>query len=158
MRAMIITVSDRCFQGEMEDRSGPALETFLSERGWFCSRTLVPDEEDAIARAINEAASSGEYELILTTGGTGVSPRDVTPEATKPLLDKELPGIAEAIRMKSLEKTVNALLSRGVAGMIGSCTVVNLPGSCRGAVESASVFIDCIGHASAIAKGVKADG
>ena len=84
MRAMIITVSDRCFQGEMEDRSGPALETFLSERGWLCSRTLVPDEEDAIARAINEAASSGEYELILTTGGTGVSPRDVTPEATKP--------------------------------------------------------------------------
>ena len=157
IKAYVLTVSDRCAEGLMEDRSGPVLCGFLAGHGIeVVASAVVPDDADRIRSEILKGASSAD--LVLTTGGTGISPRDVTPEATRPLLDKELPGISEAIRMESLRKTKNAMLSRGIAGVIGTAIVVNLPGSPKGAVESAEVFIDCIEHASAIARGEKADG
>lgn len=144
-RAVVITVSDRVSAGEMADRSGPALAALLAGAGHEVSSTVVPDEPERIARAIVEAAA--EAALVLTTGGTGLAARDVTPQATRPLLDYEVPGLAEEMRRAGVRSTPLAVLSRGIAGVRGRTLVVNLPGSERGAVESMESIVDAIGHA-----------
>ena len=132
MKAAVLTVSDRVSRGEAADGSGDTLEELLRADGYGVERRLVPDEADEIAGAIAELAR--EAALVLTTGGTGLAARDVTPEATRSVLDREAPGIAEAIRADSIAKTPHGLLSRGVAGTLGRTLVVNLagsPGACR---------------------------
>jgi molybdenum cofactor synthesis domain-containing protein len=128
----VLTVSDRVSLGEVDDVSGDTLEELLLADGFEVIRRLVPDERDAIASAISDLAADAN--LVLSTGGTGLAERDVTPEATRLVLQREAPGIAEAIRVDSLAKTPHGLLMRGVAGTIGSALVVNLagsPGACR---------------------------
>jgi molybdenum cofactor synthesis domain-containing protein len=128
----VLTVSDRVSRGEAEDGSGDTLEELLRADGYVVTRRLVPDEADEISAAIRELA--GDAALVFTTGGTGLAARDVTPEATRSVLDREAPGIPEAIRADSFAKTPHGLLSRGVAGTVGRSLVVNLagsPGACR---------------------------
>jgi molybdenum cofactor biosynthesis protein B len=128
----VLTVSDRVSSGEAEDGSGPVLEELLRADGYDVTRRLVPDEAEEIAAAIRELAEDAE--LVLTTGGTGLAARDVTPEATRGVLEREAPGIPEALRADSIAKTPHGLLSRGTAGTIGRTLVVNLagsPGACR---------------------------
>ena len=141
----MLTVSDGVAAGEREDGSGDALEELLAEDGFDVRRELVPDDRPQIARALRVLA--GDVELILTTGGTGVAPRDVTPEATRSVLDREVPGIAEAIRADSIARTPHALLSRGVAGTIGDALVVNLPGSPGGCRDGFAVVRPALEHA-----------
>ena len=132
MRAAVLTISDRVSRGEAEDGSGDTLEELLRADGYEVTRRLVPDEADEIAAAIRELAD--EAALVLTTGGTGLAARDVTPEATRSVLEREAPGIPQAIRADSIAKTPHGLLSRGTAGTIGRALVVNLagsPGACR---------------------------
>jgi molybdenum cofactor synthesis domain-containing protein len=132
LKAAVLTVSDRVSRGEAEDGSGDTLEELLRADGYDVERRLVPDEADRIAAAIAELAEDAA--LVLTTGGTGLAARDVTPEATRSVLEREAPGISQAIRADSIAKTPHGLLSRGVAGTIGTALVVNLagsPGACR---------------------------
>ena len=132
MKAAVLTVSDRVSRGEAEDGSGDTLEGLLRGDGYDVVRRLVPDEADEIAAAIRELAE--EAALVLTTGGTGLGERDVTPEATRTVLEREAPGIPEALRADSIAKTPHGLLSRGTAGTVGRTLVVNLagsPGACR---------------------------
>jgi molybdenum cofactor synthesis domain-containing protein len=131
-RIAVLTVSDRVSRGEAEDGSGDTLEGLLRADGYDVTRRLVPDETDEISAAIRELADGAA--LVLTTGGTGLAARDVTPEATRAVLDREAPGIPEALRADSLAKTPHGLLSRGAAGTVGRTLVVNLagsPGACR---------------------------
>jgi molybdopterin adenylyltransferase len=151
VRAAVLTVSDGVHAGEREDASGDALEELLRDDGYEVSRQIVPDERDAIARAISELA--GDASLILTTGGTGFAPRDVTPEATRGELDREAPGIAEAIRADALARTPHALLSRGVAGLVGATLVVNLPGSTGGCRDGYAVLRPALRHGLELAGG-----
>ncbi len=145
----IITVSDRSFRGEREDLSGPALKDYLEGKGASVVKmVVVPDEMDRIKEELTKMCEAQDApEIILTTGGTGVSPRDVTPEATRAVLEKEIPGLAEAMRAESLKKTPMAMLSRGVCGIRKKTLVVNLPGSVRGALENLEVIIPALGHA-----------
>ena len=145
MKAAVLTISDGVAAGEREDASGDVLEELLAADGFEVERRLVPDEREEIWAALRDLAT--EARLVLTTGGTGVAPRDVTPEATLGALDREVPGIAEAIRADSLPKTPHALLSRGVAGTIGSTLVVNLPGSPGGCRDGFAVMRPALEHA-----------
>jgi molybdenum cofactor synthesis domain-containing protein len=132
LRAGVLTVSDRVSRGEAEDGSGDTLEELLLGDGFEVVRRLVPDERDEIAHAITDLAR--DVDLLISTGGTGLAARDVTPEATRTVLERDAPGIAEAIRADSIAKTPHGLLSRGLAGTVGSALVVNLagsPGACR---------------------------
>ena len=136
MRAAVLTVSDGVARGEREDASGDLLAELLADDGYEVERRIVPDDRHAIAVALQEVARGAP--LVLTTGGTGLAPRDVTPEATLEVLDRNAPGIAEALRADSFAKTPHGLLSRGVAGTVGPTLVVNLPGSpgaCRDGYE-----------------------
>jgi len=154
MRAAVLTVSDGVHHGTREDRSGDTLAELLAGAGFDVQRRVVPDEQDAIAAAITELA--GACSLVLTTGGTGFAPRDVTPEATRPLLDREAPGIAEAIREDARSRTPHALLSRGVAGLRGAALVVNLPGSPGGCRDGFAVLRPALGHGLELAAGDQA--
>jgi molybdopterin adenylyltransferase len=145
MKAAVLTVSDGVSEGAREDTSGETLEELLAGEGYEVVRRVVPDERDAIADAISELAD--EAQLVLTTGGTGLAPRDVTPEATMTVLERAAPGIAEAIRADSIAKTPHALLSRGIAGVVGSTLVVNLPGSPGGCRDGFAVLKPALGHA-----------
>ena len=145
MRAAVLTVSDGVAAGEREDESGDALAELLAGDGYEVERRVVPDDRDAIAEAIAELAE--EAALVLTTGGTGVAPRDVTPEATAEVLDRAAPGIAEAIRADSIARTPHALLSRGLAGIRGRTLVVNLPGSPGGCRDGFAVLRPALRHA-----------
>ena len=140
-----MTVSDGVARGEREDASGDLLERLLADEGYDVVRRVVPDEREAIAAAIVESADDAA--LVLTTGGTGVAPRDVTPEATIAVLDRPAPGIAEAIRADSITKTPHGLLSRGVAGLRGRTLVVNLPGAPGGCRDGFAVLRPALGHA-----------
>ena len=141
----MLTVSDGVLAGTREDASGDVLQELLEGDGYEVVRRAVADERDEIARAIQELVR--DVQLVLTTGGTGVAPRDVTPEATRSVLDRDAPGIAEAIRADSLEKTPHALLSRGVAGTRGATLVVNLPGSPGGCRDGFAVLRPALEHA-----------
>jgi molybdopterin adenylyltransferase len=141
----VLTVSDGVAAGQRDDASGDMLEELLTGEGFEVRRELVPDDRPQIARALRVLAD--EAELVLTTGGTGVGPRDVTPEATASVLDREVPGIAEAIRADSISRTPHALLSRGVAGTIGETLVVNLPGSPGGSRDGFAVLKPALEHA-----------
>jgi molybdopterin adenylyltransferase len=143
--AFLITVSDGVSSGVREDKSGEALETILSDAGFEVRRAVVPDEIQAIAAAISESA--GEAGLVITTGGTGFGPRDVTPEATARVLEREAPGLTHMMMRRGLDSTALAGLSRARAGTIGSALVINLPGSPKGAVESLEAVLDVIPHA-----------
>jgi len=141
----VLTVSDGVAAGEREDRSGDLLAELLAGEGYEVVRRVVPDEREAIARAIEEL--SEEASLVLTTGGTGVAARDVTPEATRTVIERDAPGIAEAIRADSIARTPHALLSRGVAGVRGATLVVNLPGSPGGCRDGFGVLRPALDHA-----------
>jgi len=141
----VLTVSDGVTAGEREDKSGDVLEELLAGDGFAVERRVVPDEREAIWAAIRDLAADAQ--VVLTTGGTGVAPRDVTPEATLGAIEREAPGIAEAIRADSIAKTPHALLSRGVAGTIGSTLVVNLPGSPGGCRDGYAVLRPALEHA-----------
>jgi molybdenum cofactor biosynthesis protein B len=141
----VLTVSDRVSRGEAEDKSGDALEELLRADGYDVARRVVPDEREQIAAAIRELAASAR--LVLTTGGTGLAPRDVTPEATRAVLEREAPGIAQAIRADAIEKTPHGLLTRGLAGVAGSALVVNLPGSTGGVRDGYAVLRPALEHA-----------
>ena len=145
MRAAVLTVSDSTAAGTREDTSGDVLAALLEADGYEVERAVATDDRDAIAATMAELC--GRARLVLTTGGTGVAPRDVTPEATSDVVDRFAPGLAEAIRADSVAKTPHALLSRGVAGMRGSTLVVNLPGSTGGCRDGFAVVRPALEHA-----------
>jgi molybdopterin adenylyltransferase len=145
VKAAVLTVSDGVAAGTREDASGDALEELLTEDGYEVARRVVADDREEIFHAILDLA--GGANVVLTTGGTGVAPRDVTPEATLGAIEREAPGIAEAIRADSIAKTPHALLSRGVAGTLGSTLVVNLPGSTGGCRDGYAVLRPALSHA-----------
>jgi molybdopterin adenylyltransferase len=141
----IITVSDRVFRGEYEDKSGPALKQFCEKRGWQITvQAVVPDEEALIGDKTQELTKS--CSLILLTGGTGIAERDVTPEAIRAIASKELPGFGEVMRLKSFERFTHAILSRNLAAIVGKSLVICLPGSPKGAVECLEFVVDAIPH------------
>ncbi|OIP93352.1 MAG: molybdenum cofactor biosynthesis protein [Syntrophobacteraceae bacterium CG2_30_61_12] len=155
---VIITVSDRGAQGLREDRSGAELEAYLKDHGYpVRRRALVPDEIELIAGELRTAADQIGAGLILTTGGTGVAPRDVTPEATLGVIDRSVPGMAEAMRAASLAKTPHAMLSRAVVGIRGRSLIVNLPGSPKGALENLAALLPALPHALAKIQGDPSD-
>jgi molybdopterin adenylyltransferase len=141
----VLTVSDGVVAGTREDASGDLLEDLLSGEGYEVERRVVSDERAAIAAALRELAAS--VRVVLTTGGTGLAPRDVTPEATRDVLEREAPGIPEALRADSIAKTPHGLLSRGAAGILGSTLVVNLPGSTGGCRDGFAILQPALAHA-----------
>ena len=154
MLLAVLTISDRCSDGLQADTAGPAVATVL-RREWpeaEIDTALLRDEEDVIAAAL-EALSARGAALVLTVGGTGLSPRDRTPEATRRVLDREAPGLAEAMRAKGAEHNPYAWLSRGVAGLRGNTLIVNLPGSLRGAEESLGAIVQLLRHGLEVAAG-----
>lgn len=147
IRAAVLTVSDSSFRGEREDLSGPAVAERLRGAGFdIAAMKVVSDEREEIAVTLRELAGEGGVEAIFTTGGTGVAARDVTPEATRDVLERELPGFGEMMRAHGLRFTRRAALSRGTAGTLRKCLIVNLPGSPKGAVESLDAILDLVPH------------
>ncbi len=148
IRFGLLTLSDRSSRGERPDASGPALARLLLAENWSVSKeALLPDDESAIRSILSEWADSGEVDVILTTGGTGFAPRDVTPEATRAVIEREAPGLAEAMRAASLQITPHAMLSRVIAGIRKRTLIINLPGSPKGAVENLQVVMPVLPHA-----------
>jgi molybdopterin adenylyltransferase len=145
VRAAVLTVSDGVSAGEREDASGDLLAEALAADGWEVERRTVPDDRGEIAAALRELA--GVNGLVLTTGGTGFGPRDVTPEATAEVLDRSAPGLAEAVRADAVARTPHGMLSRGTAGVVGSALVVNLPGSPGACRDGWAVLAPAVGHA-----------
>ncbi len=147
IRAAVVTVSDSVMAGTREDRSGPALGYRIEALGWTASAMeLVPDESEQIAAVLRRLADSGNVAVILTTGGTGVALRDITPEATRTVIEREIPGLSELMRATGLKFTPTAVLSRGLAGVRGRTLIVNLPGSPKGAVESLDAIANLVPH------------
>lgn len=156
MRVAILTISDAGSRGERTDTSGDAIAAWAADKGHqLAQRALVPDETVRIAAALTAWADEDRADLILTTGGTGLTPRDVTPEATRAVLDKEAPGIAEALRMAAYVRFPRAALSRGTAGVRGRSLIVNLPGSTGGVKDGLAVLDDLAQHAVDLVRGEK---
>ncbi len=154
MKAAVVTVSDSCSQGLAEDRSGPALCELLAANGWAVVHSrIVPDETRRIGEAVLESLHLEGVGLVATTGGTGISKRDVTPEAIRPLLDKEIPGLGELMRLRGIEKTEFAALSRSFAGSRGEAIVLCLPGSVKGATQSLQAVLHLLPHAVQLLRG-----
>jgi molybdopterin adenylyltransferase len=151
IRVGILTVSDRSSRGERADASGPLLRQMAQQHGWTVERdSVVPDEREAIQTILVDWADVARLDLILTTGGTGFAPRDVTPEATCAVIEREAPGLAEAMRAESLRKTPHAMLSRAVCGLRGRTLIVNLPGSPKAARENFETILPALPHAIAL--------
>lgn len=148
IRVAILTVSDRSARGEREDASGPALAEEVARQGWMVvQRSVIPDDFAQLCETLSAWADSGDCDLILTTGGTGFGVRDVTPEATLRVIERSAPGLAEAMRLASLQITPHAMLSRAAAGIRKRTLIVNLPGSPRGALENLQVIVPVLPHA-----------
>jgi molybdenum cofactor synthesis domain-containing protein len=154
VRLAILTISDAGHRGERADTSGDAIAAWARERGYLlAARELVPDDTVAIAAALTTWADADSADLILTTGGTGLTARDVTPEATRAVLDKEAPGIAEALRLAAYPRFPHAALSRGIAGVRAKTLIVNLPGSTGGVRDGLTVLTDLVEHAVDLVRG-----
>ena len=153
-KVVILTMSDRGSKGEREDSSGPLIEEMVKDLpGEVIHYEVIPDEKEMIVSALIKSADQLRADLILTTGGTGLSPRDVTPDATLEVIDKQVPGFAEAMRAESLKKTSHAMISRAVCGIRGSSLIVNLPGSPKSVKENLSVILPALPHALSKLKG-----
>lgn len=153
MKFGVICISDRCSKGLCEDKSGPVISELLAPLGETIFYKIVPDEKILISLALINGCDKADADIIFTTGGTGLAPRDVTPEATKAVIEKAVPGISEAIRQKSLEITPKAMLSRGISGIRGSTLIINLPGSPKAVKESLEVVLPVLPHAVETLKG-----
>lgn len=150
----VLTVSDRSSRGERPDASGPALVERIKARGWEVPLlAILPDDFNLVRGALSEWADGGRVDVILTTGGTGLAARDITPEATRAVIDREAPGVAEAMRRESAAKSPHAMLSRAIAGLRGSVLIVNLPGSPKAAVENLNTIMPAIEHAVQLLRG-----
>ncbi len=157
-RTAVITLSDKGSRGERVDESGRIIQEMIAAIGGVAvAYELLPDDEPRIAETLRRLADSGAVDLILTTGGTGVSPRDVTPEATRSVIERELPGMAEAMRAESLKKTPHAMISRAVAGIRKETLIVNLPGSPKAVRENLTVILSALPHAIEKIKGSPGD-
>ncbi|OGO35908.1 MAG: molybdenum cofactor biosynthesis protein, partial [Chloroflexi bacterium RBG_16_56_8] len=153
IRFGILTLSDRSARGERADLSGPALAHLIQTQNWSVAKqAILPDEESAIRAALIEWADGGEIDVILTTGGTGFAPRDVAPEATRAVIERETPGLAEAMRAAGLAKTPHAMLSRALTGIRGKTLIINLPGNPKGAVENLETILPVLNHAVQLLK------
>jgi len=153
LRFSILTVSDRSSRGERPDASGPALVELVQSQGWqIVKQDIVPDEKNAIQAILQAWADSGEADVVLTTGGTGFAPRDITPEATRAIVERLTPGLDEAMRAASLKVTPHAMLSRAVSGIRKYTLIVNLPGSPKGATENLQVILPALEHAVKLLK------
>jgi len=147
MKAGVLTISDKGSRNERKDESGPIVsEQLLSIGAKVVNYEIIPDEKDVIEQKLIEYSDKINLDIIVTTGGTGVSPRDLTPDATLAVLDREIPGFAEAMRMESFKKTPHALISRAVAGVRGNTLIINLPGSPKGAKENLEIVLKAIPH------------
>jgi molybdopterin adenylyltransferase len=155
-KAFVVTVSDRCARGEAQDGSGPAVSSLLREHGFGVEGSrVVPDEQGEIEAVLREAAAAAP--LVVTTGGTGIGPRDVTPEATLAVCGRVLPGLGELMRAEGRRETPFAVLSRGVCGLLGQTVIVNVPGAPRGAVSSLRAVLPVLPHALALVAGEAVD-
>ena len=153
-KVAILTISDKGSKGEREDSSGPLIQEMIKDLPAEVTHyEIIPDEKETIARALEKSADHLKADLILTTGGTGMSPRDVTPDATRLVIEKEVPGFAEAMRAESLKKTPHAMISRAIAGIRGSTLIVNLPGSPKSVRENLAVILPALPHALSKLKG-----
>jgi molybdenum cofactor synthesis domain-containing protein len=158
MRVAVVTISDSVSSGKSEDRSGPAVIARCKELGWqIVSSHVLPDDRAAIENLLKKTADANDADVILTTGGTGVGPRDVTPEATIAIVERLIPGFGEHMRLEGAKKTPRAILSRAVAGIRATTVIINLPGSPRGAVESLDAIAEFLPHAVSILHGARHD-
>lgn len=147
-RVAILTISDKGSRGEREDLSGPMLKEILNKAGFSIAKVeVLPDDQQLLEQRLRHLADESGLDLVVTTGGTGVSPQDVTPDATLAVIDREVPGMAEAMRLSSLAKTPHAMLSRAVVGVRGQTLIINLPGSVKGARENMQVLLPALDHA-----------
>jgi molybdopterin adenylyltransferase len=154
IKVAVLTVSDSCAQGEREDVSGRTIKDILAQNGFeICDKIIVPDNREAIADELKILSDNVGVDVVITCGGTGLGPRDVTPEATKSVCERIVPGLSEMIRAAGWEKTRNAVLSRGLAGIRNRTLIINLPGSSKGAKESLEIILDVLPHAVEMMRG-----
>lgn len=159
IRIVVLTISDRCSRGEAEDTSGPALCELASQKlgAEVVAAACIPDERDLIAQRLLQLAEDPAPDLILTTGGTGLAPRDVTPEATRKIIEREHPGLVQLMQLRCFQKTPMTFLSRGVAGTVRQSLVINLPGSRKGSTECLQALLDILPHAVQTLRGEAKD-
>ncbi len=158
IRAAVLTISDKGSRGERVDTSGPAVRELLEQADITVAHgAIIPDEQDGISRGLIACCDEMRCDLIVTTGGTGVGPRDVTPEATRSVIERELPGFGEAMRMESLKITPHAVISRALAGIRKHCLIINLPGSPKAARENLNTVLPALAHAIAKIQGDPSD-